>query len=182
MKVISMLCKWLFTFLLTINRHILGLPLWEWWEWRCRCWLGLERENRKEGEVRERPCLWHWRWAFILFKSVPLWQMPQHVQSSSQALQSHSHKLEYFAFYHFSPRSIFAKGVSKLGYMGQALMETYGSRIFLESNNVNFYLHPKPNCSEVTVVKTVFSRKTLPYSKEREREKGGKKKRSQLKK
>lgn len=45
MKVISMLCKWLFTFLLIINRHILGLPLWEWWEWRCRCWLGLEREE-----------------------------------------------------------------------------------------------------------------------------------------
>lgn len=90
-----------------------------------------------------------------------------------------SHKLEYFAFYHFSPHSIFAKGVSKLGYMGQALMETYGSRIFLESNSVNFYLHPKPNCSEVTVVKTVFSRKTLPYSKERER---GKKKKVTVKK
>lgn len=32
--------------------------------------------------------------------------------------------------------SIFAKGVSKLGYVGQALVETYGARIFLESNSV----------------------------------------------
>lgn len=45
MKAVFMLCKRLFTFLLTINRHFLGLPLWEWWEWWCRCWLGLERKK-----------------------------------------------------------------------------------------------------------------------------------------
>lgn len=66
----------------------------------------------------------------------------------------------------------FAKGAPKLGHIklwARLWWKLNSARIFLESSGVNFYLHPKPNCPEVTVQKQFSVEKKTIVMLEREK-------------